>query len=154
MTNNNFLSPLNYYFSISRLPNVEYSIQSISIPGIQLNTTQTPTPFVPITSPTTISFGELSIVFKISEDLSNWLEIFNWMVKLGHPNNLEQYEDTTTDCKVLILNSSKKPILSVDFYDVIPTSLSPLDFDSTIQDVQYLTGSASFNFNLMEFKPI
>lgn len=146
MLQNNLLSPLNFGLKINKTPNVDYLVQQISVPGLELGTATTPSPFVPIPQPGNLSYGELRVTFKVGEDLSSYLEIFNWMVALGHPDSLEQYKPDVCDGSVLILSSAKRPIISIDFTDMYPTSLTSLDFDATMTDVQYMTVDASFKF--------
>jgi hypothetical protein len=146
MAQNNLLSPIGFGLKISKTPNVEYLVQQVSIPGLELGTASTPSPFVAIPRPGNLSYGELRVTFKVGEDLASYLEIFNWMVALGHPDNFQQYKPDISDGSIIILSSAKRPIVSVDFTDMFPVSLSSLDFDATLTDVQYMTVDATFKF--------
>jgi hypothetical protein len=144
---NNNASKLNYKFKLSITPKVEYKVQSITIPGLTLGAPTQATPFVRINHPGNISYGNLDVSFLVGENFSDYLEIFNWMESLGYPEGLQQYENIRADCSVIILDSAMKPKLNVRFTDVFPTSLSGVDFASNLDDVQYITVSATFNFN-------
>ena len=75
-SNRNFLSPLNFQFSIKKAPNVNFFLQKVNIPALSLPTIDIPTQFVPIpTSFTRVEYGEFNITFKVDEDLQNYLEI-------------------------------------------------------------------------------
>jgi len=50
-TNPNFLSPLNFKFSIKRAPHINFFIQKIGIPSLSLPTYESPNPFVKIPEP-------------------------------------------------------------------------------------------------------
>lgn len=149
------LSPINFGFVLDKTPNTNYLVQKVDIPGMQLGIVETPTPgFVRIVNPGNIQYGDLTVTFKVGEDLSDYLEIFNWMVELGHPDNGEQYERTFHDAAVMIMDSAKRPIVTIKFTDVIPMSLSPLEFDSTLQGVQYVDATATFRFQRFFYETI
>ena len=85
--NYNLLSPVGFRFQIKKLPTVTYFCQSVNIPGISLGEALRATPFVDFSVPgDKVSYDDLSISFLIDEDLSNFLEVFGWMKKLGSPN--------------------------------------------------------------------
>ena len=71
-----------------------------------------------------------------------------------YPDSTAQYKRTVTDGSVLILNSAKHPILNVRFTDMIPTSLSDLNFDTTLQEVQYMTATVTFRFTRFYYDPV
>lgn len=146
--NQNNLSTVNFKLNFKRLPNVEYRVQSVAIPGMEMGSVDRPSPFVRIPYPGNLTYGDLSVTFLVGESLADYLEIFNWMVLMGHPDELPQYdhEKIFSDCNVVILNSSRTSEVSVRFTDAFPISLSPLTFDSTLTDVQYATATATFKF--------
>lgn len=149
----NLLSPINFGFVLEKTPNTNYLVQKVAIPGMTLGIAQTPSPgLVRIINPGNIEYGDLTITFKVGEDLSDYLEIYNWMVQLGHPDSLEQYTRETFDATVMIMDSAKRPKIYIRFTDVIPISLSPIDLDSTLQGVQYLDATATFRFQRFFFK--
>jgi hypothetical protein len=155
-TNTNFLSPFGYKFVLSRAPNLNYTIQSIDIPGIQLSVAEVNNPFTRIPTSGKIMFGELSVEFKVNESLDNYLEIFNWMIGLGYPSDFRQYDKLknnqdldkgiSSDIKVLLLDSSKTSTVSVEFTDAFPIQLSPMRFDATLPNMQYVTATATFRY--------
>ena len=59
-----------------------------------------------------------------------------------------------SDGVLQILNSSNNVISSIQFRDIFPVNLESLTFLSTSQDVQYLTGSATFRFSYYEFMTV
>lgn len=147
MLDNNLLSPLGFAFRMKRAPNVEFQVQQVSVPGMNLGAIQSPTPFVRITDPGNITYDDLQITFMVGENLDSYLEIFNWIEQLGRPDSFKQYEYEKTDASLIILNSAKRAVFDIQFTDIFPTSLSGLDFDSTIADVQYISATATFSFD-------
>jgi len=154
MIQNNLLSPIGFQFVLTRTPNIEYLVQNVSIPGMQLGNADVPTPFVRIVQAGNLTYDNLSVTFKISENLESYLEIFNWMEALGHPDEFDQYADLRSDAKLIILNSAKRPTFEVTFTNIYPTSISDVNFDATLGDVQYLNATATFAFDRMRFKSI
>jgi T4-like virus tail tube protein gp19 len=153
---NNFLSPVGYGFKIARTPGVNFSVQKVDLPSITLGTAPVQTPFVKIVNPGNISYGDLVISFRVDEDLSNYLEIYNWIVSLGHPDDLNQYDTSRaarSDGSVMILDSAKNAVMEVQFTDLYPTWLGELQFDSTDTNIQYISVVATFAFNRMYYKP-
>lgn len=163
--NKNFLSPLGYKFVITRLPNVDYFCQSISFPSVVLNSASMPNPFqkIPVAG-TELRYGNVSINFKIDEDLTNYKEIYNWMLALGFPESYEQYRSLAekssvdshrirSDASLVILSSSKNPKHEVKFYDIFPVSLTGMKFDSTLTDIPYLEATAEFEYRMFTLDP-
>lgn len=163
--NKNFLSPLGYKFVITRLPNVDYFCQSVEFPSVTLNSTSVPNPFqkLPVAG-TELTYGNITINFKIDEDLSNYKEIYNWMLALGFPESYEQYRSLAdksavdsqrirSDASLVILSSSKNPKHEIKFFDIFPVGLSGMKFDSTLSDVAYLEANAEFIYRMFTLDP-
>jgi hypothetical protein len=158
----NSLALLNYKFKLSRTPDVEYRAQSVSIPGLSLGSIDVPTPFglrTPFHG--NIAYDDLNISFLVGEELGDYLEIHNWMTGLGRPDESFNYPASrdnptavTSDITVFILNSAMRPIINVRFTDAYPISLSSLDFDSTLSEVQYAQATATFRYNRFYFDTI
>lgn len=155
--NVNLLSPLNFIFTIKKTPNINYHCQSVNIPGISMGNAEQPNPYVNVpVAGDHIIFGDLNIDFKVDEDLSNYLEIFNWMKGIGFPDSNEQYADLNSqyrglgvlsDATCLILNSAKNPNVRVDYVDIFPISLSDIYLDSREVDVNVAIASATFKIS-------
>jgi hypothetical protein len=164
--NKNFLSPLNFKFSIKRAPHVNFFLQKASIPMIQLPQIDIPNIFVPIpTTQTHLQYGRFSVTFKVDEDLENYMEIHNWMRALGFPDNFDEYkaikklpeytgEGLRSDLSLIILNSTKTPNYEFVFRDAFPTFLSQVDFDSTLDDVNYVAATVEFTYTLYDINKL
>ena len=165
-SNINPLSPNGFSFSITKLPEVSFFSQQVSIPQISLGSIDQGTPFVMVPIPGEImTFGELDLQFIIDEDMANYKALFAWIQGLGFPEDNKQYTDMLardtvnqtelsknySDAILGILSSSNNPTTAIRFVDVFPVSLSSLTFNSTSQDVQYLIGSASFKYSYYNF---
>jgi len=173
--NPQFLSPVGFNFSIQKLPTVNYFVQSVNMPGVQLGETPLNTPFHIIPTPGDhITYGELAISFKVDEDMKNFIQLYNWLQYLGFPEGFNQAKQVygvdgmkgltgprtvqrtgrtlgqggVSDASLTILNSASKPNLTVTFEDCFPTSLSDINFDARATDIDYLEAQVSFRFKL------
>jgi len=151
MFDQNNLSQLNFKVKLPTLNQLEMRAQSVVIPGLNLGQALVPTPFVRVFEPGNVEYSDLQVNFMVGENLKDYLEIYNWMVQLGYPDGLGQYKQKAIDGSVLILNSSLNPIINVRFTDLFPISLSDLNFDSTLSEIQYATATVSFKFTRFYF---
>jgi hypothetical protein len=165
----NYLRPNAFRFSIKDLPNVAYSCQSANLPSLNLGFAVQPTPFLDIPRiGDKNTFGDFTIRFLISEDMSNYLELFEWLIALGFPNNYNQYKSFTgdrlsrfpfyknsrgdteslalSDGTLTILDINNVPKTNIILKDLFPVSVEALDFDVTSSAVDYFVGIASFKY--------
>ena len=99
-----FLRPNGFRFMIQSLPKVTYFCQAATIPNISLGYATQSTPFVDIPRPgEKIDFSELTIKFIIQEDMANYIELFDWMIALGFPENHRQFQQLLQNRKCLSL---------------------------------------------------
>lgn len=165
-SNRNFLSPLNFKFSLKRAPHVNFFIQKITLPSIELPPVNTPNPFVNIPySGDHITYGELSITFKVDEDLQNYLEVHNWIKSLGKPKDFEGHKNLsnkedftgdglTSDISLMVLSSTKSANYEIVFADAHPISLSGIVFNTTDENVNYIEATASFKYTYYDINKV
>ena len=164
-TNRNFLSPLNFRLVLQRAPSLNFFLQGASIPGLSfegyVNLTN---PFAKIPLPGDhINYSPLTISFMVDEDLSNYLEIFNWMLYIGGPTSIDPgavqspygldnsittdpMQAIRSDIKLMILSSAKNPNLEITFNDAFPSQLGELQFNTTAGTINYLESSVTFEY--------
>lgn len=152
----NFLSPIGFRFSLRRTPNVEYYIQAATLPSLTLNPAELPTPFARLYfSADHLEFSEFSLTFRVDEDMSNYREIYNWMIGIAFPDNFTEHKNLVTreagdtsgvfsDATLTILNSTSNPNITIQFEDVFPTNLSEITFDVRNVDVVYAEATVTF----------
>ena len=88
-----FLRPNSFRFLIQSLPKVTYFCQAATLPTISLGFATQNTPLVDIPRPgEKIDFGEFTIKFMIQEDMANYIELYDWMIALGFPENHRQFQ--------------------------------------------------------------
>ena len=175
--NRNFLSPVGFKFSLKRSPGVAYFCNEANIPDMTLGIAEQPTYLRDIPLPgDKIEFGDLSLRFMVDEDLTNYMEIQNWIRGLGYPERVSEYQnlekkayiqqtfgkkrqDIYSDGTLQILSNNLVPKFQVLFDDLFPYSISTVTFDATDTDIEYFTAEVSFKYTLytltdLEGKPL
>lgn len=156
-TNKNFLSPLGFRFFIKKLPNVNFFVQKVNVPGISIAQNPTmPNPFTKIPyAGDHLEFNELQITYRVDEDISNYLEIYNWIRGLAFPDNFGEYaalasktptsgEGLKSDASLIITTNGKSPNFECVFEDAFPINISNIDFVTTDETVNYIEATATF----------
>jgi len=91
-TKQDYASPTQFKFTITKLPKVEYFCTAANVPGISIPSPTQPTPLADIPLPgDTISFEDLSVTFLVDENLENYREIHGWMYGIGFPISRTQF---------------------------------------------------------------
>lgn len=161
-TNKNFLSPLGFVFNLKKTPATNFFVTRASLPGLNLAFAEVATPFVKMPVPgEKIQFNDLSITFKVDEDMRNWNEIYEWIIAMGFPQSFEQYkaikqkqlgEGVYSDATLNVLTSSMNPNLEFQFVNMFPYMLSDLDFSTQGADVEYIEATVQFRFEYFTVK--
>lgn len=165
----NFLKPNGFRFVIKDLPNVAYTCQSANLPALQLGFAVQPTPFIdrPVIGDK-VTYGDFTIRFLIAEDMRNYLEIYEWLIALGFPNDYTQFKAFAgerlnrfpfyknargntealaySDATLTILDSNNNAKTNIIFKDLFPVSVEALDFEVTSSTVDYFVAIASFKY--------
>ena len=118
---------------------IQFTALDWSIPGVSLNAAIQATPHRDLRVPgDKMQWDPLVIKFIVNEDLTNWLEAFNWLVSIGAPQDYSQYEGLGfQDATVTIYDSHNNVSRRVKFTDCIPVSLSQIDFSSQEAETDY-----------------
>lgn len=168
----NFLRPNGFMMTISDLPGVSFSCQSVTLPSISLSEANQPTPFIDIPRiGDKIQRSDFMASFIIDEDMSNYIELYNWMVGIGFPNSYEDvniYLSTKTqnilkgndtepllysDITVTVLDSNNNPNITLTFRGCFPKLLSETRLDvKSESDIQYLISDVIFAYTFFDIK--
>lgn len=154
----NYLSPIEFQLTIKRMPNIEFYVQKASIPSITASAVEKQTPLNRLYEQgDQIDYGEFNVSFTIDEKMSNYLEVYYWLLGYSAPQNTDQYKNLKeneyglkSDISLLIVNSSKNPNIDVKFYDCFPLNLSEVPLDTTTNDVVYPEANVSFRYNYFD----
>jgi|TARA_Y100000296_G_scaffold67720_1_gene80517 hypothetical protein len=178
-----YASPTQFRFGIHQLPKVEFFTVNANLPGINISPASMPTPYkdIPIIGEKT-EYDNLTITFIVDEYLENYISLHNWMTGIGFPQDRSQFStfrDTTSntpaaggtnpvdrigktvpdkamysDAFLMILSNKNNPVVEVNFSNIFPISLSALDFSQAATDVEYMTASADFSYQLYEINTL
>jgi len=92
-----YASPIQFRVKMSKLPKVEFFVQTANIPGISLGTVTVPTPLYDYPVPgDTINYSSFDMSFLVDENLSNYKELHDWINGLGFPKNHDQFKNLQT----------------------------------------------------------
>jgi len=179
-----YASPTQFRFGIHQLPKVEFFTIGANLPGISAGVTTVSTPYKDIPMMGDIlAYENLSITFIVDEYLENYTSLHNWMTGYGFPKSREQFStfrDETSntpatpkaktsaetikratpdkamyaDAFILMLSNKNNPIIEIAFQNVFPISLGALDFTQTATDVEYITTTAEFAYQIYEIKTL
>ena len=162
--NKSFLSNNKFDFTLERIPNFTFLVQSASLPSMSLASSNFQTPLANIQLPgTQLAFAPLLISFIVDENMESWYEIYNWMFQLGNPESNDKRGTLTgvpgalnnivSDGKLIIKTNSNNPNWIVRFHDLFPTDIGEINF-STIETQEFITSSATFAYTYYELERI
>jgi len=161
--NPNFLSPTAFKLDLPGFSEVDYQVQEANIPGISMNGPTQATPYNDFQlGGDKLNYQDLIVSFLVDENCINYSLIHDWMVGITYPQKSTQWRDFVkkqvdkkfadvwnidqVQITLTALNSNYNPSFKIDFVDAFPVSLSTLTFDTTSNDVRYLTATAIFKY--------
>lgn len=163
----NLLGNGGYRFVIERLPGVSYFGQKLSIPSISVSAKNFSTPFLDVPLPDVkISFGLFSVSFVVDVDLTNYLEVYEWINDLGRPNEFDGRETVLrqanslravstgfySDGFVTLYDADLNAKVKVVFEDLWPTYLGELAVEATDAGLTYVSCDVKFQYTLFDIE--
>ncbi len=108
-----YASPVQFRFKIAKLPQVEFFIQTVNLPGISIEAATVPTPLYDYPVPgDEISFRSLDISFLIDENLNNYKELHDWISGLGFGKSHQDFADLQATSEDMFPGSSKGSLVA------------------------------------------
>lgn len=157
----NYFNAKNFDFTIKRLPNVEFFVQSVNIPGLNIDTTVQATPFAQINRPgNRLNYDELIVSVIVDENLNVYKEIHNWLTGMAPPINFSQYQEleeaggTFSDASLIALNSKGNAFIEFRFSNLFPVSISPIRMTTINSSAEYVTTDIGFRYTSFEIVDI
>lgn len=159
--NKNYLAEVGFRFIIQKLPNTEYFVQQTNIPAITHTPVLHPNPLTNqmVVPGERLGYDGLVLNFRIDEDMTNYIEIHDWLTSITSVDDQTRFEAATdqgtirglnssiySDATLMVLSSNNNPIVRVNFQDCMPLNLSTIQFDVTQQDIAYLEGTVEFAY--------
>ena len=173
--NRNFLSPVGFKFIIDKMRGVDFFCQAASIPAISMDTPNQFTRFNKIPQPgDELQYEDLTIRFLVDENLKNYYQVHDWIreittpysskeftMKRGaiesqnksdNPSDLERYKNQwLSDCSLFILSSNYQPVSEFVFKNAFPVSLTTLQFDASVDNIQYFTAEVKIRYSYFDY---
>jgi hypothetical protein len=169
-TNPNPLQPNKFLLNFSRLPNIQYFCQSVSVPGLSLSEAVITNPFVDIYSPGEKAIYDLlNVTFIIDEELKSWIEVHDWLRAMTFPTKFEEYRQLPSltknvegdpkfpqfsDASITIFSSSMKPYYRIKYIDVFPTTLSTFILNAQDGPDTIMTADATFRYSYFDIEKL
>lgn len=171
-----YLRPSMFKFEIMNLPRTSFTCQVASIPDLTIGTATQPTPTldIPVIGDK-LEFGDLTIEFMVNEDMSNYIEIYNWIVAIASTelvnytaddfrkaitnyspsvNNPREDRSLYSDASLFVIDSTNNPIVKINFMDVIPVGIQGIPFDIRITDQGPVTARATFRYRIYNIEKL
>lgn len=156
----NYLNPVSFETNFSRIPNTSFTCTEVTIPSLALGMTTYQSLFsdIPIEGDK-IQFEQLSISFLVAEDFSNYLEVYNWLISIGFPENFEQFtlkdslaqtsslSTLRSDMSIIINTNKSNPNYEVLFRDAFPVSLASITLGSNVSNLEPISVAATFAYS-------
>jgi len=148
-SNRNFLNPIGYLLKLDKFEGVDFFCQTANVPDVTMPVTEVASPFrnLPIIPGGGVTFGDFTVRFIVDENLKNYYSIHQWMRDNGNADQMQrttEVNDIYTNGQLHIVTSQYNPAFIVDLRNIFPVSLTNLQFDATISDVEYITAEVTF----------
>jgi hypothetical protein len=173
-SNPNPLQPNKFLLNFSRLPNMQYFCQTVTVPGISLSEAVITNPFVDIYSPGEKAIYDLlNVTFVIDEQLKSWIEIHDWIRAMTFPVEFAEYRQLPrlnkqasvasdidpkfpqfSDASVTLFSSSNKEYYRFKFREVFPTTLSTFVMNAQDGPDTIITADATFRYSYYDVEKL
>lgn len=139
-----------FKLTFHRAPNVEFFLQTFTIPNITVNETVAARPQRDAYFPgDKLVYAPLSVTMLVSEDMDNFKEIYDWLYKSVTANNAsDMYDDITAH----ILTSKNNPNKKIIFRNAFPVELGNVNFNVAEAEVVYGTIDVTFRYDYFTFE--
>ena len=146
--NRNYLAPIGFQLKLELFDGVDFFCQRANLPGISMPFTEVPTRFrnFPIAPGGGVSYDDFNLTFIIDEDLKNYSSILKWIRKNGGSEEHSPDQLEYSNGQLMIVTSNFNPSFFVDFERLFPINLTPIDFDATVNDIEYFTAQVTFKY--------
>ena len=95
-----------------------------------------------------ITYGSLNLSFIVDEDMSNYLEIYNWIRGQVPVEDSPPFRDANSLASgiLIVMDNKSRPNIEVQYQDIFPVRLDEIGFDLTTTDPDPIIISTEFKF--------
>lgn len=137
--------------TIPGLEQVSFSIIGTPLPGITATVAEQPSQLGNIMQGgSTVEYENLELEFQVSDDLSEYKEVSDWLLATHLSYADYTYTDMRKQITMIIVNAHYTPTQTVVFHGALPEALSSLQF-SQEDDTVTLTATVTVRYSHYEF---
>lgn len=145
----NHLDNVKFKFQIHRCPNVNYWMQSVQLPSMQLEQSTLPGMRRDVPVPgSKVEFETLIVNFIVDQNLDNYYEVYKWFQQIQVASEISEM---VSDCSLHFLDGNNNVNRTIDFVGAYPLLMTELALNSDDSDTVPVTCSVSFNYRYFKF---
>jgi hypothetical protein len=164
--NTNLLQPTKFLLTFDRIPGVVYFCQEANIPGLSLTPINVPSPAIDYhVAANKVNYSMFNVKFMVDEKVESWKNIYDWLMSIASPHGTDVRNTLTekqnqfkagsfpnySDAVLTVLSNLNNPVMRVHLVGLFPTSLSDIQFDTTLSADHIITADASFSVKYFDF---
>ena len=142
----------NFLLTVGTSKQLRFAVQSSNITEVILNFTAYPSTGKDLRIPSDkVELQPLIVDFIVSEDYSEWIEIFKWMMTCKNTQS-QRYEEYTRTCELIALDSQNQPVVSFIYDDCWPTSLEGITLAINDTESNVVTSTTTLQYNKFKIR--
>jgi hypothetical protein len=158
---NNELNLDRFKLTFREIPNITINCQAAPVPGVSGHPLEMPNSLNKLFVPgRKMDYENLTVTFKVDENLKTWKELYAWMLGIYSPQEFEQFVEFQKhleiapfinqykygfDATVHSLTNAMNPNIEFTYVHLFPISLSAIDFNFTNSEMS--TAQATFQYD-------
>lgn len=154
----NYLLPSKASLDIMGALPFSINVQSFKIPRMYGFIAEQATPMYQIPLPgNKLVYNLLEVSFLVTEDLSSWLNIHQWIRSIYQPERTEEYINKKMYLEQIVLtvySSANNPIYRVKFIDAFPVKLDEIAFEVGEPTADPVRSKVEFAFRRFDIEKI
>lgn len=134
----------NFVFNIGVDRELSFSVQTSNVTDVTLGETLFMSGAKDIKLPSNkITNAPLVVDFLLSEDLSEWVEIYKWLLTAKNSG----FTLAQRPCDLIVLDSQNQTVVTFNYTDVFPIEITGLQYAINTDNSTVMTFTATFSFN-------
>lgn len=112
-----------YIFTIGEDRDLTFKLQNASIGSVNLGSTMFPNRYLDFEIPNNkLEFGPMSLSILLSENLTEWFNIYKWMIRCAV--NQSSHIEEVLNGELTVLNAENQPVMRFKYKGIFPLTLS------------------------------
>lgn len=167
------LQSTKFRLTFERLPGLTFFCQSANLPGVALTEIVRNTPFVDLYhAGEKLVYDTFNVTFLVDEELYAWTSIHDWVRGLTFPTDFKEYvglarqspasamrgnfkvKPQYSDAILTVYTNKNNANFRIKLYDVFPTSLGTILFNTSDSAENIITSDAIFRFSYYDYERI